>query len=301
MPRVIAIHGIGHQYSGESSMASIWYPALSDGLRRASSALPEKDFGCAFYGHIFRKPEQLLSSQPLSPPLHALDLDHPFDADFLLSLWIEASRIDDSVLPPNSDTLVAAPNLVQRALRALTQSSFFCDISERLFINSLVQVRLYMTDPQIRQSVRLQLERAISEQTGVIIAHSLGAVVAYETLAAHPEWNPMTFVTLGAPLGIRNLIFDRLEPPPLPDDSSGQLLGRWPGSVGHWINISDRSDIIALVKDLRPGFGPHIDNYVVDNGVKPHDAIRYLTTEVLGRAVQKGLAQPLARSRTALE
>ena len=51
----------------------------------------------------------------------------------------------------------------------------------------------------------------------MLVGHSLGSVVAYEALCANPEWPVRMLVTLGSPLGIPNLIFDRLEPAPLPD------------------------------------------------------------------------------------
>jgi hypothetical protein len=35
MISVVAIHGIGNQYSGETTMHSVWFPALPDGMLRA--------------------------------------------------------------------------------------------------------------------------------------------------------------------------------------------------------------------------------------------------------------------------
>ncbi|MFD8967973.1 hypothetical protein ACFV0C_23770 [Streptomyces sp. NPDC059568] len=48
----------------------------------------------------------------------------------------------------------------------------------------------------------------------VIVAHSLGSVIAYEALCAHPDWPDLTLVTLGSPLAVRGVVFDRLAPPP---------------------------------------------------------------------------------------
>ena len=65
-----------------------------------------------------------------------------------------------------------------------------------------------------------------------MVGHSLGSVVAYEALCAHPEWPVRALVTLGSPLGIRNLIFDRLVPAPAAGDSgrgAGDVAGRGRG------------------------------------------------------------------------
>lgn len=73
----------------------------------------------------------------------------------------------------------------------------------------------------------------------VLLAHSLGSVVAYETLFAHPDLSVEVLVTLGSPLGIPGVVFDRLEPRP---DGRGAR----PANVRTWINISDRADPVAI-------------------------------------------------------
>ncbi|WP_304451584.1 hypothetical protein [Nocardiopsis sp. YSL2] len=84
-------------------------------------------------------------------------------------------------------------------------------------------------------------------------------------------------MTLGSPLGIAGLIFDRLVPAPV----RGQ--GVRPPAVRAWTNVADRRDVVALVKELEPLFGG-IDDVPVDNGPKAHDAAPYLTSEEVGRA-----------------
>jgi hypothetical protein len=96
-------------------------------------------------------------------------------------------------------------------------------------------------------------------------------------------------ITLGSPLGIRNVIFDRLRPPPEPTGAQGHRMGVWPGAVKHWTNIADVRDVVALVKDLRPRFGEQIINILVDNGAQAHDVRPYLTAKETGRAIAAGL------------
>ena len=121
-------------------------------------------------------------------------------------------------------------------------------------LSDLRQVRLYLADPEVRRAARERVAAVVDDATRVLVGHSLGTVVAYEALCAHPEWPVRTLVTLGAPLGIRNLIFDRLQPPPEP--SGEGLRGRWPGGVTSWVNVADAGDAVALVKDLRPAVRP---------------------------------------------
>jgi hypothetical protein len=60
--------------------------------------------------------------------------------------------------------------------------AFFAGIAERALIFDLEQVRRYLKEPDIRDKARASIERAIGPDTTVMIAHSLGSVIAYEAL-----------------------------------------------------------------------------------------------------------------------
>lgn len=282
MARVVCLHGVGHQHSGEREVHASWYPALADGLLRAGSplVLAPHDVRCAFYGDLFRPPGRTLSV--LDPPLTAADVREGFETDLLLALWTEAARTDPAVVPPDARTLARVPGTAQRALNALSRSRFFAGIALRGLVLDLRQLRAYLCDPAIRDAVQERVAAAVTDDTRVVIGHSLGSVVAYEALCAHPEWPVRALLTLGSPLGIRNLVFDRLRPRP------GGKPGDWPGSVRAWTSIADEGDVVALVKDLRPLFGDRIAGHLVHNGARAHDATRYLNTPEAGRAVSDG-------------
>ncbi|MEV5613373.1 hypothetical protein [Streptomyces sp. NPDC052225] len=280
MVRVVGVHGIGHQYAGERQLHATWYPALADGLTRAAApGLDEGDLHCAFYGDLFRTPGRTLAVQ--DPPLDASDVAEGLESDLLLALWAEAARTDDAVLAPDARTLARTPRTVQRALNALSRSRFFAGIALRALVADLKQVRAYLTDPGVHAAVQQRLADRISSDTRTVVAHSLGTVVAYEALCAHPEWPVRTLVTLGSPLGIHGLVFERLRVP-------GGKPGDWPGSVERWTNIADEGDVVALQKDLRPLFGDRVEGHLVRNGARAHDATRYLNTPQAGRAVAGG-------------
>jgi pimeloyl-ACP methyl ester carboxylesterase len=163
-------------------------------------------------------------------------------------------------------------------------------LAERALIFDLKQVRRYFHEPDVRRTALERVAEAVTSDTRVLVGHSLGSVVAYEALCAHPEWPVRALVTLGSPLGIPNLIFDRLVPAPARDPVSGALRGGWPGSVAWWTNVADQGDVVALVKDLRPRFGERVRGFLVDNGASAHDVRPYLTAVETGRAVAFALA-----------
>lgn len=81
----------------------------------------------------------------------------------------------------------------------------------------------------------------------VVIVHSLGTVVTYEALHAHPELNVELLLTLGAPLAMPRAVFDRLNPHPT---SSSAPLGARPASLARWVNIADPGDPVAIPPSL---------------------------------------------------
>ncbi|MFJ2032038.1 hypothetical protein [Streptosporangium sp. NPDC087985] len=112
------------------------------------------------------------------------------------------------------------------------------------------EVATYMT---AGGAARAEARAAVAEvirrnRPKVVIAHSLGSVVAYETLWADPGLEVELLITLGSPLGMRNVIFERLLPAPV------NGWGARPPQVGRWINIADKDDIAAIPPELRSCF-----------------------------------------------
>ena len=294
--RVVCVHGIGKHLDGEQMLLSQWRPALQDGLTRADATglLAGTEVGMAFYGDLFRPPGEPLTVGDLY--YKASDVEPGFEAELLLEWWQAAAAAEPQVVAPGADTLARTPGSVQAALKALSHSKFFGGLALRTLVFDLKQVRRYLTDPGLRAAARARVTDLIDPDTEVVVGHSLGSVVAYEALhalgASDRSEGPKdgrghqvrALVTLGSPLGIRNLIFDRLQPPP----DGGR--GVWPGGPGLvWTNVVDAGDVVALVKDLRPAFGDQLNGYVVHNGAHAHDARAYLTDPLTGAAIAAAL------------
>ncbi|MEV5896700.1 hypothetical protein [Nonomuraea fuscirosea] len=290
MARIVAVHGVGKQLLGEESLLKEWRPALHDGLMRAGGrALADGELAMAFYGDLFRPPgETLVVGDPL---YSAADVEEGLETELLLAWWQAAAEVEPEVVPPGGDTLARTPRSVQAALRALSASRFFADLALRALVFDLKQVRRYLTDPDLRWQARDRVMALIGADTRVVVAHSLGSVLAYEALCALADQagksghGVRALVTLGSPLGMR-MIFDRLDPAP---DGAGC----WPGGQDLvWTNVVDHGDVVALVKDLRPLFGDRLAGQVVHNGAHAHDATSYLTDQRTGAAIRGGLDDP---------
>ncbi|WP_046502535.1 hypothetical protein [Streptomyces odonnellii] len=283
MTRVVLVHGIAQELKGADTLLADWYPALCDGLALAEEVrLTRQEVGMAFYGDLFRPSGHRALGLPR---MDASDVQEGLEQELLLQWWESASAYETQVAGPEVIARVRTPYLVQRALDALSHSSFFAGLSEHLMISSARQVRRYFTEPEVRAAVQDRLARQVTDRTEVIVAHSLGSVIAYEALCAHPGWRDLTLVTLGSPLGVRKVVFDRLSP--LPADG----LARWPVPVKAWTNVADKGDAVALVKQLAPSFGGRVSDVPVHNGAKAHDVRPYLTARETGRAIGQALTR----------
>lgn len=173
---------------------------------------------------------------------------------------------------------------VQVMVERLLRSDTFAGVAQRAFIRDLKQVSSFLNDPSVKEAVLARVGEWVDADTRVLIGHSLGSVVAYEYLCRYQPSSVELLVTLGSPLGIPNLVFDRLTPCPVAG------AGTWPGEVVTWVNVADPGDVVALRKDLAPLFpgrsgGKAVSDRRVDNGNEPHAVDRYLNASPTGSAL----------------
>jgi hypothetical protein len=284
MALIVVVHGVGQQVEGELTLHARYFSALQQGIVRAGRAVNPEDVVFASYGEFFRPPAEVLS--PL-PYFDAKSVADGYESELLLALWQRAASVDPRVVPPEEEVLARSPVWASSALAALSGSRYFAGVADRLLIGNLKQVHSYFTDAALRSKIRQAVADQISDDTRVVVAHSLGTVVAYEALCSALEPASLSFVSLGSPLGLSNLVFDRLQPAPRPAGANPR--GHWPARVRAWTNIADAGDVVAVVEDLRQLFGAGIRQIRVHNGAHAHDMTAYLTDRLTGGAIVAGL------------
>jgi len=283
MAKILIVHGIGNQFGGEAELHAVWYPALCDAMHRAGLPPPEPgDCFCPFYGDLFRPSEHLGAIGQVGEE----DVTNASEDESLLleAIWRSAVADDQDIPSPEdfSDTLIYAPAIVERALNSLAKSKYMLPVIDPLlFFGDLKQVIAYLKDDRVRTQARSRVANHIGSDTKIVIGHSLGSVIAYETLFQRPE-QVLAFISIGSPLGIRNVVFDRLDPPPMAG------IGRWPGRIEYWTNIAARGDIVAAQKELAPLFG-RVTDVLINSGWDAHSSARYLNTAEAGEAIARAL------------
>lgn len=135
----------------------------------------------------------------------------------------------------------------------------------------------------IRDRLRSQLDGA--RQPILLIAHSLGSMVAYDVL--HEERfagvDVAGFITFGSQLGVR-AIQDRVRNPL-----------EVPVSVrGGWHNYLDERDVLPMGQFLNRFFVPHVieDEWVENPSPSDHDGASYLSESRLQAAAYRAFPRP---------
>jgi hypothetical protein len=161
------------------------------------------------------------------------------------------------------------------------------DISERLsrlIIAFLQDTDAYTSRPRRRQQAREVVAQTIREhRPTVVVAHSLGSVVAYEALHEFSDLRVELLVTLGSPLGLPAMM-RKLDPEPIGG------YGQRPTGVARWVNIADAGDFVALPPKLGGCF-PVDAHEATDIGLLAfHSLERYLADGMTGAAIAPYLA-----------
>lgn len=210
MAKVVFVHGVGKQYLSEDSLARDVVPELLGGVRLTGAPVPPpEDVGIAFYGDIFRPRG---GRAGLEEPLDAVDVESDEEFALLMEWWARAAATDPAVPGPDAaggrgtvgwaGSQLLRIDRVRAALDALTGAQFLTGVLDRLLVSDLKQMAGYLTDDTIRERAKARLAARITPDTRVVLAHSLGSVVAYETLCdpeLNADWDVHMLVTLGSP------------------------------------------------------------------------------------------------------
>ncbi|GAA3208398.1 hypothetical protein GCM10020256_04840 [Streptomyces thermocoprophilus] len=158
------------------------------------------------------------------------------------------------------------------------------ELLSRLVVATLQDTDAYTSRPARRRAVRETVAEAVrGSGARVLVAHSLGTVVAYETLHAYPDLELDLLLTLGSPLGLPALM-RKLEPEPV--DGRG---ARPPG-VRRWVNIADVGDLVAVPPRLGDAFPVDVHETTDIGLFDPHTLGGYLSSGLTASALAPYLA-----------
>jgi pimeloyl-ACP methyl ester carboxylesterase len=259
MSKVVAIHGAFHEMWGPHQVRARWLPALQDGVWLHGAALDPDDVAIAFYGDVFR---------------HAP-----------MSAQAQRQQMEEVVRDAGLADLLQA-RLGDHALEVLAQQ-----IGEDQLRRTIDQAGRYFSDDDVSAQVQQRLLDVLADDTCVVVAHSLGTVVAYETLCAHPDRAPLTLVTLGSPLANQGFVLPHLRP------AQGEPTPPWPACVERWVNVGSPTDQVCRSNGIATVFGERVEDVVIDTAHRGHDPEPYLDAAAVGGVLCRALGLATTPSR----
>lgn len=324
--RLVFVHGIGGLRNAEHELAS-WAGSLADGMRAAGhTALAERltaedasHCSFAYYADLFSPPETQGGGEA-RVEAEAGEIMEGLLVELTASLVSEhsATEVRDSAWQhrerilaharAEADTSGQAQGALSALRRALNVATTLMALrpwsgvalwaTPKLMVRDLAQVSRYLARGEKDASgrtldcrVRHRVRETLGDAPAVVVAHSLGTVVALEALRDHRAAIPL-FVTLGSPLSMRTVVRPRLLPQP----------PRTPERVERWLNFWDKDDIIAvrpvLERDLLPnasGVLPR-SSRIDSDGMWVHSAEKYLAQAAVAGPVAEALLSSEASS-----
>jgi hypothetical protein len=262
MMRILGIHGIGNLQAGlppqraAELLSQRWRAALCPGLAPNAAV----DLRVAYYAHCLTReePQAADSLEHLSPA-----------AGQLVMAWVAALGAPLEVaqgrlmapLRQAADWIAGKYGLDRRSVRVL-------------IARFAAEVDRYLNLPDRREAARAVVAAQLAEYSPrIVIAHSLGSVVTYEALFDRPMAPIDLLVTVGSPLGMPGVIFEKLNPAP------ADGLGAQPPGATRWVNIADPGDFVAVPRHLHRLFRGITSDLETSIGVLQfHKAAAYLAS-----------------------
>jgi hypothetical protein len=268
MRQLILIHGRAQQKKDAAGIKKEWLAAWEKGLQKSGLTLPitDADVHFPFYGDTLAdmvdgKAEGEAAKVIVKGPAPAQaeqDVMREMIAEIAMNEGVSEEEIRAQL---SAEVIEKGPlnwKWVQGILEALDKIK---PVSTKLVALVTADVAKYLTNPAIQITINNGVLSAFKPgQEAVVVAHSLGTVVAYNVLMSRPSPFPglkvPLFVTLGSPLAV-TAIKSRLKP------------HSFPKPVGKWFNAFDPDDVVSLHPLNKKHFdtGGTIENH---NDVKNH-------------------------------
>lgn len=257
-----------------STMAEQWRRSMVTGLRnvrfRGADAV---EVECAFYGHLYNDGKAVGDRA-----YEVSDLEPGLERELFLAIGASGAVTPQA----GGATKAWLPERVQGAVRRIEGSGTLDGVVARV-IGLIKQVGRYFSDPVFAGLVHEEMDKAMATAPRVVVAHSLGSVIAYDWLRRREPGTVPALVTIGSPLGFRGI---RLA---LAPGSDGAPLP-WPG-VERWVNVAATEDAIATVKVLNGLFDGEIRDESASNTRRAaHSALKYLENYKTSDAIKDALS-----------
>lgn len=293
---IIGIHGMGNK-PAQHLLEEWWTMALKEGVRLSGHPARDIPFKLAYWADLFHDEPQDAAEQDRRSSRYLPD---PYVPSLRLGRRSPGRirrRVHDA-FEYATDRIFLGQDLRINfsGLNDLVLSRYFAELNHYHEVNCVLEDSATCTADT---AIRRRLASLIAAQKGcrvMLIAHSMGSIIAYDTLTGCDP-SPMVdvLVTLGSPLGIP-VIMSRIA-------AEHGMAGESPRSLptpdavrGRWYNLADLEDRVAINYTLADDYTANhfgvrpvdlavYNDYAYRGLINPHQAYGYLRTPELAERV----------------
>lgn len=286
--KLLLVHGRGQGQQSADALKKQWLETLSEGIAKSGHALPQSlDVAFPFYGDVLDR-FAVQADLPLSDDIRGRGIAPnneflAFQAELGQSIRRGAGITDEQIAVEYGDNPKPRGPLnwewVHAILRAIDKHGG--GLSQEAVETFTRDVFLYTTRAGVRDAIDDIVKQPLTDQPTVVVAHSLGSIIAYNVLRSDPRsLRVPLLLTVGCPLGIR-AVRDQLLPL------------KYPKPVHKWYNAFDKRDVVALFPLDNDNFPvvPVVINYSEINNQTDnrHGIVGYLNDKQVGEEVSRSL------------
>ena len=299
---IIGIHGLGNK-PPKYLLEKWWQLAINEGLKKIKSHFAQYDFELVYWADS-------LHPNPLNP------YEDEEDSNLYLSERYEPATKTKKVksngfkekfinfFRKQRDKIIFNETLHVKfpSLTDLIIKHFFKDLNIYLTQKCVEENKSDCLAKDIIRDNLADILRKHKEKEILLIAHSMGTIVAYEVLiAVEDEVNIDSLITIGSPLGVP-FIFEKLKNDKSVVPGEESKLKTPENILTEWKNLADLNDKIARSADMSKLFKMSSHNIapvmeVVENdyeseGIEnPHKSFGYLRTPELAQIIDDFLCR----------
>jgi hypothetical protein len=287
MMQLVFVHGMRQEHKVAAVLKNEWEKALASAWNAAGLTAPLYSLEMPFYGDVLNDLVEEVRGKKSAAIVGRGDAEPgtftSLEEDIIREMAAKEGITDLEVRGELSQEVVARGpanwEWVQGLARVLERK---VPGLSGLGLGWVRQVDGYLTRPHIQQAVDGIVEPSLLRGRTVVVAHSLGTIVAYRLLRkAGNAANIPLFVTVGSPLAIAT-VKQHIRPPSL----------QRPLGVTNWLNGTDERDYVALYSRLdRNSFAEGIENLsdIHNPQSDAHSIVDYLTDAMIAQRIHSAL------------
>ncbi len=282
--RILFIHGRAQENFTQQELFDKWKKALELSFDNAGIIYPEElTLDLPYYGNELVLQEKLYRQDLKNKKYQMRSSNAPQEDEFekFQERFLDDLRKDIGITSKqihNEEKTETQNHGYQNSRPLLTIARLIDNytklkgIANIMILKETADVATYLIVPNAKKTINKFFTDILTKEPTIIIAHSLGTVIAYNILTAlnREEWDIRGLITLGSPLGVNAVTRQFHEAPKFPSVLKG-----------NWVNIYDKLDIVSL-RPLEGGHfrvDPQIINYEIINATDNRHGIEgYLSS-----------------------